>query len=79
MEINLTYGDVLRIVTARQGCECILQRNMQLTRIATPKFLRELAGSYVGKTYPRSRRGLELAYHDLCELEAAIKRAGEQT
>jgi hypothetical protein len=38
---------------------------MKLTRTATPANLRVMASEYTGKTYPRSRNGLEMALNDL--------------
>lgn len=78
MHLNLTYADVLKIVTAKQACEYLLQHHQPLTPLATGKYLRELTGSYMGKTYPRSRRGVQEALHDLERLEAAIRVAREQ-
>jgi len=41
---------------------------MKLTRTATPANLREMASEYTGKTYPRSRNGLEMALVDLKQI-----------
>jgi len=51
-----------------KGIEAIVNHNMRLTKIATPKYLRELAGRYTGKTYPSSRKGLLSAHADLIAL-----------
>lgn len=75
MHLNLTYADVLKIVTAKQACEYLLRNGKPLTVLATGKYLRELTGSYMGKKYPQSRKGLEATFHDLERLEAAIRAA----
>lgn len=78
MHLDLTYADVLKIVTAKQAAEYLLEYHKPLTAIATGKYVRELTGKYMGKTYPRTRAGLQSALHDLSRLEAAIRAAREQ-
>lgn len=50
-----------------QAMACYLNTNgkMRLTRGATPGRMREIATEFTGKVYPRSRRGLELAFADM--------------
>jgi hypothetical protein len=64
----------LHIHTIIMGIEAIVNHNMRLTRMATPKLLREAASKYTGKTYPKSRNGLISAHADMLEFQANLQR-----
>lgn len=59
-----------RGVTLIHAMKVYLETNgkMQITRIATPALMREMATEFTGRHYPRSRKGLERAYADMCAL-----------
>lgn len=42
-----------------------LKTGMQVNRAYTPANMKRVVSEYTGKTYPRSRQGLEQAYADL--------------
>lgn len=58
----------LRLLCCKQGLEAVLRNGMQLSRNATPANLRLIASSFTGKTYRRSRKGLETALADVSAL-----------
>lgn len=64
------------LVTLRISMKAYLQSNgrMQLTRTATPANMRDMASRFTGIRYGRSRKGLELAYSDICELCESLKK-----
>jgi hypothetical protein len=49
-----------------------IKHNIKVSRNATPANLRSIATEYTGKSYPRSRKGLETALADLQKIRAAI-------
>ena len=60
----------LRGVICIQGLETHLRTNgkMRITRMATPAVLRAIATEFTGKTYSRSRKGMEAALADMLVL-----------
>ena len=66
-------ADLYRFITLIEGIELYLKTGMKLTRFATPTLLRNVATQYTGKTYKKSRQGLELALHDLRALQQSFK------
>lgn len=67
--------DHIRLATARMGIQIYLRTagKMQLSRVATPVKLRLIASEYTGKTYARSRKGLEQALTDIQAIEANMR------
>lgn len=53
-----------------KAIEFYLKTGMQVNRAYTPANMKRAAGDYTGKTYPRSRKGLETALADLQILAA---------
>jgi hypothetical protein len=45
---------------------------MMLTRVATPSNLRNIATEFTGKSYPRSRKGMETALADLLAIKQSV-------
>lgn len=64
---TLSEQDKLQIFVIIQGIEAI-NANMRLCRFGTPAHLRELAKTYTGKIYSKSRKGLLEAHADLLKL-----------
>ena len=62
---------VYRFLTVRQAIKVHIESNgkMMLTRVATPANLRKIASEFTGVQYKASRKGLETAYADLCNME----------
>ena len=64
----------IRLVVTIQAIRTHLtsKGKMRLTRVATPANLRRIAAEFTGKTYARSRKGLEQALADLEEKKQAL-------
>lgn len=64
----------MRLICVIQGIEIHLKTGgkMSLTRIATPANLRAIATEYTGKSYPRSKKGLEAALADLKKVKEEV-------
>lgn len=60
-----------RILCIVKSIEMYVLRGIKSTRTATPANLRRLVSEYTGVDYPRSRRGLILAYNDLIDFHNA--------
>lgn len=65
-----------RILALVKSMEMYLLHGMQSTRMATPANMRKWATEYTGVEYPRSRRGLILAYNGLIDWHNAQIPAG---
>lgn len=59
--------DVFRAKVVNSAIKLYLNTGMQANRAYTPQAMRSVASEYTGKTYPRSRKGLETAHKDLTE------------
>ena len=57
--------DTFRAKVILQAIKFYLSTGMQVNRMYTPANMKRAASEYTGKTYPRSRKGLEQAYNDL--------------
>lgn len=65
----INWYQVKVVISAMQ---MYLKHGMQVTRAASPQNLKHIATQYTGKTYARSRKGLETA---LADLETLVKDA----
>lgn len=63
--------DGFRILCIVKSIEMYVLHGIKSTRTATPANLRRLVSEYTGVEYPRSRRGLILAYNDLIDFHNA--------
>lgn len=65
-----TAVEGIRVITLLHAIKIYVETDgkMQMTRMATPGFMRDTATEYTGKKYPRSLRGLIQAYNDLVKL-----------
>lgn len=65
----------MRLVMAIQGLQIHIKTKgkMKLTRIATPKLLREIATEFTEKKYARSEKGNQAALDDLLALKEKMK------
>lgn len=63
-----------RLTALEQAMKLYLDTDgaMRLTRVATPKAMREIASEYTGVTYARSRKGLRQALADVSALRARL-------
>jgi hypothetical protein len=63
-----------RLITAIKAMEIHIKTGgkMMLTRVATPSNLRNIASEFTGKSYPRSRKGLETALADLLAIKESL-------
>jgi hypothetical protein len=57
-----------QVRTILSAGDMYLKHGISLSRVATPARLRDLCTAYTGKTYPRSRKGLETGLSDLRKL-----------
>jgi hypothetical protein len=64
--------DGFRLLVTIKAIEMYMKHNIKVSRNATPANLRAIATEYTGKSYPRSRKGLETALADLQKIRAAI-------
>lgn len=66
--------DAFRLSVVIRAIETHIRTNgqMMLTRMATPSNLRTIASEYTGKSYARSRKGLELALADLQAIKESL-------
>ena len=66
--------DFFRLITAIKAMEIHIKTDgkMMLTRVATPSNLRNIATEFTGKSYPRSRKGMETALADLIALKQSV-------
>lgn len=71
----MSNPDRIRLLCAKQGIELYLKTGMQVSRNASPKVLRAIAGGYTGKTYAASRKGLTSALADLQALLGEVRSA----
>ena len=71
--------DGFRILVLVKSMEIYLLHGMQSTRAATPANMRKMATEYTGVEYPRSRRGLILAYNGLIDWHNVRVLAGAST
>lgn len=62
---------IARFLTCRMAMKMHLNSNgaMRLTRTATPTNLRNIASEFTGKEYAASKKGMQQAYTDLCNME----------
>jgi hypothetical protein len=63
--------DAFRRICIIRSMEMYVLHGIKSTRTATPANMRAMASEYTGVDYPRSRRGLLLAYNDLVEFHNA--------
>lgn len=59
-----------RAVVVQKAIGLYLKSGMKVNRAYTPQAMRDVVSEYTGKTYARSRKGLEEAYKDLSALLA---------
>jgi hypothetical protein len=66
--------DYMRLFVCIQAIKTHISSNgkMMLTRVATPSNLRNIASEFTGKSYPRSRKGLETALADLLAIKENV-------
>jgi hypothetical protein len=74
---TLQYGsqvDFFRLITVIKAMEVHIKTGgkMMLTRVATPANLRNIASEFTGKSYPRSRKGMEKALADLLVIKESL-------
>lgn len=62
-----TQIDGFRVLVLVKSMELYLRHGLKSTRAATPTNMRQWATEYTGVVYPKSRRGLILAYEGLIE------------
>ena len=60
--------DTFRARVVLSAIKLYLATGMQANRMYTPANMKRVVSEYTGKHYPRSRKGLEQAYHDLADL-----------
>ena len=62
---------ILRFLSCKMAMKMHLNSNgaMRLTRTATPTNLRNIASEFTGKEYAASKKGMQQAYADLCNME----------
>lgn len=77
--VTLTAPLWARLVSAEMAMRMHIKSNgsMMLTRTATPATLRGIATEFTGKTYPRSRKGLEQAQKDCATIIDAVRVSRE--
>lgn len=73
--VTLTPSLWARLVSVEMAMRMHIITNggMMLTRTATPATLRAIATEFTGKTYPRSRKGLEQAQKDCQRIIEAVR------
>ena len=59
-----------RLTVVRSAIRLYLDHGIKANRMYTPANLKHVVSGYTGKTYGRSRKGLEAAYADLNALLA---------
>ena len=66
--------DFFRLITVIKAMEVHIKTGgkMMLTRVATPANLRNIASEFTGKSYPRSRKGMEKALADLLVIKESL-------
>lgn len=66
--------DYARLATVIMAMQMHLKSGgkMMLTRVATPSNLRAIATEFTGKSYPRSRKGMETALADLLAIKQSV-------
>ena len=66
--------DYFRLITVIKAMEVHIKTDgkMMLTRGATPANLRAIATEFTGKSYPRSRKGMETALADLLAVKESL-------
>ena len=66
--------DYMRLFVCIKAIEVHIKTDgkMSLTRVATPANLRSIASEFTGKSYPRSRKGLEKALADLIVVKESL-------
>jgi hypothetical protein len=57
--------EAFRLRVIMSAIKLYLKTGMKANRAYTPANMRAVASQYTGKTYPRSRKGLEAALNDL--------------
>lgn len=70
--VSITGNAILgyRALVLKSGIGLYLKTGMLPTRGFNAGRMRAMVTEYTGKPYPRSRKGLEAAYADLCALMA---------
>jgi len=66
--------DYMRLFVCIKAIEIHIKTGgkMMLTRVATPSNLRNIASEFTGKSYPRSRKGLETALAELLVIKQSV-------
>lgn len=66
--------DFFRLITVIKAMEIHIKTDgkISLTRVATPANLRAIATEFTGKSYPRSRKGMEKALADLTAFKESL-------
>lgn len=60
--------DGFRLRVVYSAINLYLKTGMKANRAYTPENMKRVVSEYTGKTYPRSRKGLESARDDLAQL-----------